>query len=148
MVEISRSLDVISMCVSFGLGTPLGIPKQVTGGLLHCLWRVETSTGIYALKVLNQEIRRGLRPSRTIYAQKGWHELPASTVFMLCRQKSWETIRGWNSMANTSWHLIGLMGAYCDMRNAPPNTAEALDGCCPSCTISIQIWSMWMQLRC
>ncbi len=31
-------------------------PQSVTGGLMHHMYRVETETGIYAVKVLNEEV--------------------------------------------------------------------------------------------
>ena len=43
-------------CVEYGLGVDITIPKQVSGGLLHTMYRVETETGCYAVKILNPEI--------------------------------------------------------------------------------------------
>jgi len=43
-------------CVEYDLGVVITIPKQVSGGLLHTMYRVETETGCYAVKILNPEI--------------------------------------------------------------------------------------------
>ncbi len=40
------------------LGTAIGQTEQVTGGLLHKMYRVTTDKGIYAVKVLNPEIMK------------------------------------------------------------------------------------------
>ncbi len=41
-----------------GLGSPVSEPCQVTGGLLHKMYRVSTNQGDYAVKVLNPEIMK------------------------------------------------------------------------------------------
>lgn len=38
------------------IGSPIGSPTSVHGGLLHRMWRVETESGTFAVKVLNPEI--------------------------------------------------------------------------------------------
>jgi Ser/Thr protein kinase RdoA (MazF antagonist) len=38
------------------LGLPLGTPSPVEGGLLHHMWRLETTAGVYAVKDLNPEV--------------------------------------------------------------------------------------------
>ncbi len=44
------------ICAWLNLGTPVGTPSAVAGGLLHRMWRLETTTGVYAVKDLNPEI--------------------------------------------------------------------------------------------
>ena len=44
------------ICARLNLGLPAGTPIAVNGGLLHRMWRLETSTGVYAVKDLNPEI--------------------------------------------------------------------------------------------
>ena len=43
-------------CNAFGLGTVTEEICSVSGGLLHTMYRVETTTGVYALKMLNPEV--------------------------------------------------------------------------------------------
>jgi len=45
-----------AFCKAFGLGTVNSEIRPVSGGLLHTMYRVETETGMYAVKVLNPEI--------------------------------------------------------------------------------------------
>ena len=42
------------MCAAFGLGDPAGAMTPVAGGLTHRLWRLETSRGTFAVKVLDR----------------------------------------------------------------------------------------------
>ena len=44
-----------NFCENYGLGGVLAL-RPVSGGLLHKMYRVETTSGIYAVKVLNPEI--------------------------------------------------------------------------------------------
>ena len=46
------------LCVLFGLGEPLYEPQSVQGGMLHRLWRLSTSKGVFAVKQLNPVIMR------------------------------------------------------------------------------------------
>ena len=46
------------LCRVASLGQPTGEPVAVAGGLLHRMFRLETSTGVYAVKLLNPEIMR------------------------------------------------------------------------------------------
>lgn len=43
-------------CAHYEIGEPLGELKPVTGGLLHRMWELRTTTGHFALKLLNPEI--------------------------------------------------------------------------------------------
>lgn len=45
-----------ALCVRYNLGEPTAEPVPVTGGLIHRLYRIETTTGTYAVKRLNPEI--------------------------------------------------------------------------------------------
>lgn len=42
-----------TVCEAFALGTPIGEPQGVPGGLLHHMWRMETESGIYAVKEIS-----------------------------------------------------------------------------------------------
>ena len=46
-----------NFCENYGLGGVLAL-RSVSGGLLHQMFRVETTCGTYAIKVLNPEIMR------------------------------------------------------------------------------------------
>jgi len=50
--EISELMECLD------LGAVLEEPKQVAGGLLHKMYRVDTDKGAYAVKVLNPEIMK------------------------------------------------------------------------------------------
>lgn len=43
---------------NLGLGTMLEEPQEITGGLLHKMYRVSTTQGIYAVKEMNPEIMK------------------------------------------------------------------------------------------
>ena len=67
-----------NFCNDYGLGGVLAL-HPVSGGLLHKMYRVETSSGIYAVKVLNPEKNIGLylndslsmSPSKSVTAFAG-----------------------------------------------------------------------------
>src|SRR5215472_7036198 len=44
------------VCNVFSLGTPIAEPQVITGGLLHSMWRLETTQATFAVKELNPEI--------------------------------------------------------------------------------------------
>jgi len=46
------------LCTLFRLGEPLDEPQAVHGGMLHRLWRLHTTQGIFAVKQLNPVITR------------------------------------------------------------------------------------------
>ncbi len=58
-----RPEEVQEICERFALGAPRGSARAVTGGLLHRIWRVETDSGAFAVKVLNPRLmqRPGIR---------------------------------------------------------------------------------------
>lgn len=41
-----------------GLGAPIALPQRVTGGYLHKMYRLQTVTGTYAVKLLNPAIMK------------------------------------------------------------------------------------------
>jgi thiamine kinase-like enzyme len=47
---------ITSLCIHYNIGEPLGQPSPVTGGLLHRMWKLSTTEGQFALKILNPEI--------------------------------------------------------------------------------------------
>ncbi|QSO52676.1 aminoglycoside phosphotransferase family protein [Alicyclobacillus curvatus] len=44
------------ICALLDIGVPVTTPHAVTGGLLHHMWQIVTDKGVFAVKVLNQEI--------------------------------------------------------------------------------------------
>ena len=46
------------LCTLFHLGEPIYTPQAVQGGLLHRLWRLHTTQGVFAVKQLNPVIMR------------------------------------------------------------------------------------------
>ncbi|MBR5800601.1 MAG: phosphotransferase [Lachnospiraceae bacterium] len=44
------------LMIKLNLGEITDNPQSITGGLMHQMYRVETETGIYAVKVLNEEV--------------------------------------------------------------------------------------------
>jgi Ser/Thr protein kinase RdoA (MazF antagonist) len=70
MVEI-----INNFCNEYGLGGVLAL-RPVFGGLLHKMYRVETESGTYAVKVLNTEImQRPQALQNTINSEKVAHSL-------------------------------------------------------------------------
>lgn len=57
--------QVNSICAAFNLGTPIGKLTPVAGGLLHRMWRLDTTTGSYAVKQLTKDI--GLTTEKRCY---------------------------------------------------------------------------------
>ncbi len=58
-VLVRRAIDksqIELLCNACGLGNPLQEPQAVSGGLLHSLWRLNTTQGTFALKQLNAVI--------------------------------------------------------------------------------------------
>ena len=48
--------NIEQLCQKYDLGEPVTTPRQVTGGLLHKMYHVQTNQGEYAIKLLNPEI--------------------------------------------------------------------------------------------
>ncbi len=46
------------LCALFELGEPIYTPQAVQGGMLHKLWRLHTTRGVFAIKQLNPVIMR------------------------------------------------------------------------------------------
>lgn len=51
-------MEIDKLVQSLDLGELQGAPSEVKGGLLHKMYRVTTSSGVYAVKVLNGEIMK------------------------------------------------------------------------------------------
>lgn len=49
---------ISNFCTAYGLGRLLTEPQPVTGGLMHAMYRVQTTQGAYAVKVLNADIMK------------------------------------------------------------------------------------------
>lgn len=60
MSDIQYNLQFEKLCNILKLGEIVGIPKAITGGLLHRMYAIETTQGKYAIKALNPQIM--LRP--------------------------------------------------------------------------------------
>lgn len=56
MSEAERVPDFAGICTALGIGNLQSGATPVEGGLLHRLWRVDTDSGTFAIKVLNPEI--------------------------------------------------------------------------------------------
>jgi thiamine kinase-like enzyme len=71
------------LCEVYGLGSPLLDPQAVSGGLLHRLWRLDTTQGTFAVKQLNPailqkpHIRENYRLSEHIAEAMAAHGIPA-----------------------------------------------------------------------
>lgn len=51
---INKQLE--DLCTLLHLGSMVAVPQKVTGGLLHTMWHVQTTTGSHAIKELNSHI--------------------------------------------------------------------------------------------
>ena len=85
-VLVRRAIDASQielLCNMCGLGNPLQEPQAVSGGLLHRLWRLDTTQGTFALKQLNAAIMQkpfiheSYRLSEEIAAAMATHGVPA-----------------------------------------------------------------------
>ncbi len=66
-----KRVEINSLIETLGLGSVVDEPVQVTGGLLHRMYRVNTDKGSYAVKVLNPEImKRPAALQNTVNAEK------------------------------------------------------------------------------
>ncbi len=74
----------------YALGTPLGAPQRVTGGLLHHMYRIRTTHGDFAVKVLNPtvmgyaDVRAKFRLSERIAAAVSAAQLPVIGAIESC----------------------------------------------------------------
>lgn len=66
-----KRVEINSLIEALGLGSVVDEPVQVTGGLLHKMYRVNTDNGTYAVKVLNPEImKRPVALQNTVNSEK------------------------------------------------------------------------------
>lgn len=56
MSDIQYNLQFEKLCNALQLGEMVGVPKAISGGLLHRMYAIETSQGKYAIKALNPQI--------------------------------------------------------------------------------------------
>ncbi|HDX9578466.1 TPA: phosphotransferase [Bacillus pseudomycoides] len=61
MTDLQYKLEFKDLCQTSQLGELLHAPESIFGGLLHRMYAVETTTGKYAIKLLNPQIM--LRPT-------------------------------------------------------------------------------------
>ncbi len=72
-----------ALCTRYNLGALTALPVSVTGGLIHRLYRLDATTGIFAVKALNPEIMRyeniydNLRRSEAVAAEFAAAGIPA-----------------------------------------------------------------------
>jgi len=75
-----------NFCENYGLGGVLAL-RPVSGGLLHKMYRVETTSGIYAVKVLNPEImQRPTALQNTINSEKVAHALESVVPLVAAKE--------------------------------------------------------------
>lgn len=56
-IALSDNAEHIELlCDRFGLGAALGAPRPVPGGFHHCMWRLETQDGCFAVKQLANDM--------------------------------------------------------------------------------------------
>lgn len=60
MSDIHYNLQFEKLCNTLKLGEIVGVPEEISGGLLHKMYAIETTQGKYAIKALNPQIM--LRP--------------------------------------------------------------------------------------
>ncbi len=66
-----KLVEINSLIETLGLGSVADDPVQVTGGLLHRMYRVNTDKGSYAVKILNPEImKRPAALQNTVNSEK------------------------------------------------------------------------------
>lgn len=66
-----QGVEINNLIKSLRLGAVINEPVQVTGGLLHKMYRVNTNKGTYAVKVLNAEImKRPVALQNTVNSEK------------------------------------------------------------------------------
>ncbi len=81
-----NTFQVARLCTLFSLGEPLQEPQAVHGGLLHRMWRLQTSRGTFAVKQLNPaimrkpEIRGAYRLTERVAAAMVTHGVPAAAA--------------------------------------------------------------------
>lgn len=56
MGNLNYNLNFEMLCAKYGLGHLKDEPEQVTGGLLHRMYRLQTDKALYAVKALNPQI--------------------------------------------------------------------------------------------
>lgn len=61
MIDIQYNLQFEKLCNVLSLGEMISVPKEISGGLLHRMYAVETTKGKYAVKALNPQIM--IRPT-------------------------------------------------------------------------------------
>lgn len=87
MVSMNRN-QILAICEVFQLGTVLNDAIPVSGGLIHRMWRVDTSHGSFAVKELDAEImkRPGIKESyiksEEIAAALKSENIPAETALI------------------------------------------------------------------
>lgn len=75
-----------NFCENYGLGGVLAL-RPVSGGLLHKMYRVETTSGVYAVKVLNPEImQRPTALQNTINSEKVAHALKSVVPLVAAKE--------------------------------------------------------------
>lgn len=58
MSDSQYNLQFEKLCAKLRLGEMIGVPEAMSGGLLHRMYTVQTTSGKYAIKALNPQIMR------------------------------------------------------------------------------------------
>lgn len=93
------------LCRLLNLGETLSAPAPVSGGLLHKMFRVETARGVFAVKMLNQEVmmrpealgnmRRGERINAEFGMQNAAFDVCASIGGVTEVEGTWFIVYPW-----------------------------------------------------
>src|SRR5436305_2660538 len=81
-----KTFHIARLCTVYDLGNPVCEPETVSGGVLHRMWRLTTTRGVYAVKQLNPAIMRkphiyeAYRLTERIAAALATHDIPAVTA--------------------------------------------------------------------
>lgn len=91
-----------SFCEYYGLGAAHAL-RPVSGGLLHTMYRVETATGIYAVKALNPEvIRRPKALQNMICSERITHELEQVVPLVAAKKLDGNHVVKWEG----TWFMV------------------------------------------
>ena len=97
-----ESKHLLEVCKAFDLGAPISDPTRVHGGLLHRMWKVETSAGCFAVKQLSSDINLQNEVINSNY------ELTEEIAKRFAEQG----IPAINALKSHGKHLLEVEGAY------------------------------------
>lgn len=95
--------QIEKFCSAYGLGRVVEEPQSVSGGLLHTMYRVETESGIYAIKILNPEIMaRQEALQNMINSEKVSHALKAVVPVVAAKEFEGKHVIEYNG----TWFMV------------------------------------------